>query len=111
MGILDRLRQFFQKEKLDEKQVDSKPQIIEREEELKERIDFSLPVSSAEKEEVAVIASSILAGDQPNSVIRIKEIKRIDIEKEIAAVIVAAIAAEAKPQSTFVLRSITRIDN
>lgn len=72
-------------------------------------IDFTLPVNEDEKELVSVIASSIAAGDHPNSSFRVTHIEKIDTDKEIAAAIVAAVMVHDKKDATVRLVSIQEI--
>ena len=72
-------------------------------------VDMTLEVSDEEKELVALIASAIASGDNPEAEFRVASIKGIDVDKEVAAAIVSAIAAGDNPNSNFILKSIKEI--
>ena len=92
------------------------PAISSREEKIKLEkvtsgltIEEFLPVDQDEKELVTLIASSILAGDRPNSEYRVKTILRRNDEKAVVTAIASAIMAGDNPESTFQVRKIKRI--
>lgn len=74
-----------------------------------EPIDFSCPITDEEHEIVSVIASSILAGDRPDSTIKIKSVTGIDQDKEAAAAIIGAALSVERSNTVFRLKSITEI--
>ena len=72
-------------------------------------LDFSCPVTDEEREIVSVIASSILAGDRPESTVKVRSITGIDLDKEAAAAIVGAVLSAERSDTVFRLKSITEI--
>ena len=72
-------------------------------------LDFTCPVTDEERETVSVIASSILAGDRPDSIIKVRSVTGIDLDKEAAAAIVGAVLSAERSDTVFRLKSITEI--
>lgn len=108
MGLFD----LFKKKKPELKKDPMKP--LEKstgQEPVKEssKVDFTREITEEEKELVAVIASSIAAGSEPDAKFKIKSIQGIDTDKEIAAAIVSAVLAGDRPDSAFRLVSITEV--
>jgi len=71
-----------------------------------ERAGITFPVSKEETEIVSIISSAAVAGDYPDSKIRVTRVLGIDTEKEAAGIIAAAIAADSYPNKAFRLRSV-----
>ena len=72
-------------------------------------LDFACPITDEERETVSVIASAILAGDSPDSIIKVRSVTGIDLDKEAAAVIVGAVLSAERSDTVFRLKSITEI--
>jgi len=72
-------------------------------------VDFSCPVSDEERELVSVAAGAILAGDNADSVFRVKSVAGIDCDKEAAAAVVAAVLSSERSDTLFRLKSIAEI--
>ena len=68
------------------------------------------PVTDAERELVAVLAASILSGDQPDSTFVLKSVQAIDEERMHIAVIAASLAAMEYPDSVMRITKITPIE-
>lgn len=73
------------------------------------RLGIAYPASAEEKELVSVITSAIMAGDNPDTNVKVKNVYAIDEDKEVAAVMACAIAADDQPSSSFKLKSITQL--
>lgn len=70
-------------------------------------IDFTEEIlDQDERDELAVIASSILSSNYTDAKVHVKSVRRVDQDKRAAALIAAAILANDKPESTFRLVSI-----
>jgi len=67
------------------------------------------PMTKEEEELVAAVATSIVAGNQPDSYFRICKIIPIDEDYELAGVLCAAIAAGERPDSSFRVKRIQRV--
>ena len=67
------------------------------------------PMTKEEEELVAAVATSIVAGDKPDSYFRICQIIPIDQDYELAGVLCATIAAGEKPDSSFRVKRIQRV--
>lgn len=74
------------------------------------RLGLTVPIADSEKELVSVIASAVLAGDNPNAKIRVKSVVGINTEKEIAGIVACAVASGANPNSKYRIVSITEIN-
>ena len=67
------------------------------------------PMTKEEEELVAAVATSIVAGNQPDSYFRICKIIPIDEDYELAGVLCATIAAGERPDSSFRVNRIQRV--
>lgn len=67
------------------------------------------PMSKEEEELVAAVATSIVAGDKPDSYFRIRKISPIDEDYELAGILCTTIAAGESPDSSFQVKRIQRI--
>lgn len=72
-------------------------------------VDFSCPISDEEREIVSAVAGAILAGDNTDSVFRVKSVTGIDSDKEAAAAVVAAVLSSDRSDTIFRLKSIAEI--
>lgn len=72
-------------------------------------VDFSCPISDEEREMVSAVAGAILAGDNTDSVFRVKSVTGIDSDKEAAAAIVAAVLSSERSDTIFRLKSIAEL--
>lgn len=67
------------------------------------------PMTKEEEEIVAVVATSIVAGDKPDSYFKIRKIIPIDEDYELAGILCTTIAAGERPDSSFQVKRIQRI--
>lgn len=81
---------------------------VKLDENLWEDVPAYVDADSKEHELVSVIASSIAAGDHPDSEFRIKNIQMRNPEAERVAVIASAMAAGTEKDSQFVVRRIKK---
>ena len=73
------------------------------------RLGIAKPAGQEEKELVSIITSAIMAGDNPDTHFKIKNVYAIDENKEVAAVVAAAVAAGDKPNSHIRLKSVVEL--
>lgn len=77
---------------------------------VEKKIDFTVEIDDEEERDcVSVIASAIMANNNPNTSFKVKSVRRIDVEMEHCAVIASAIMAANSLESSFKLVSIERI--
>ena len=106
MGIFKRL---FSKSK----EATDRPKIEERNrsqtiDEEWEEVSAYIPATSEDFQLISVIASSIAAGDHPDSQFKVKRILKRNPESLTVSLIASSIAAGDYPDSQFVVKSIKR---
>ncbi|MGT2832163.1 hypothetical protein [Streptococcus halotolerans] len=73
-----------------------------------EDVPAYIPATSEDFQLVSVIASSIAAGDNPDSQFKVKRILKRNPESLIVSLLASSIAAGDNPDSQFVVKSIKR---